>query len=321
MIKSYTMKKLISISTVILISILIFSFNKGSQKNHSVNPIVGDVSFLKKFGSLPDKNTNEDLRIKTHLEYVEGVLRNKDVSKLPAHLKQKRKHVLDLLHNYWTAGIFPRNYDYSERKPCFIDKNKRICAVGFLIEKTAGRNAAEQINTRHKYNELLAMNDNAVDRWIATSGLTKEECAMIQPTYGAPPVYTYNQIPSSYGISSSVLGGVNISVSAINALQMMKGTTGKTMPMIGLITGAGQMILGVASFPKTVRTFNGTATNESKKILSMVNIGVGTTTMILSAWNLINKKKLKERTTTLNLYSLPSERSKMNIGLSLTRRI
>src|SRR5687768_3370958 len=169
------MKKFISAAAVIIITILIFSFNRSAQKNTSVNPIIGDESFVNKFGSLPGKNTDEDLRIKTHLEYVESLLRKKDISNLPAHLKEKRLQVLNLLHSYWTAGVFPRNYDHSERKPCFIDKDKRICAVGFLIEKTAGRNAAEQINTNHKYDELLAMNDKVVDNWIATSGLTKEE--------------------------------------------------------------------------------------------------------------------------------------------------
>jgi len=315
------MKKLISAVSVILITILIFSFNKSGQKNKAVNPIIGDVSFVKKFGSLPDKNTDEDLRIKTHLEYVESLLRKKDVSNLPADLKEKRLQVLNLLRSYWTAGIFPRNYDYTERKPCFIDKDNRICAVGFLIERTAGRKVAEQINTSHKYDELLAMNDKAVDSWIATSGLTREECAMIQPTYGPPPVYTYNQIPASYGISSSVLSGVNLSLNAMNALQMIKGTNNKTIPAIGLVTGAGQVVLGIASFPKTVYGFNGAVTNESKKTLSMVNIGLGTSTMILSAWNLINKKKVKDRSTTLNVYGLPAEGSRMNIGFCLTRKI
>ena len=315
------MKKLISISTVILISILIFSFDKSGKKNQIVNPIIGDVSFVKKFGSLPGKNTDEDLRIKTHLEYVESLLRKKDISNLPAHLKEKRLKLLNLLHSYWSAGIFPRNYDYTERKPCFIDKDNRICAVGFLIEKTAGRNVAEQINGSHKYDDLLAMNDKVVTNWIANSGLTKEECAMIQPNYGPPPVYTYNQIPASYGISSSVLGGVNLSLNALNAMQMMRGTNSKTIPTIGLVTGAGQIILGVASFPKTGYGLNGAVTNESKKTLSMVNIGLGTTTMILSAWNLMNIKKLKDKMTSVNLYSLPAEGSKMNIGLCLTRRL
>ncbi|MEO6456337.1 MAG: hypothetical protein ABIN97_19830, partial [Ginsengibacter sp.] len=65
---------------------------------------------------------------------------------------------------------------------------------------------------------------------------------------------------------------------------------------------------------------SGNATNESRKTLSMINIGMGTTTVILSAWNLITRKKLKDKLTTWNVYSSPTEQSKMNIGLCFTKR-
>lgn len=319
--KMYVMKRIISVLLVAVISILIFSFDKNNNNNQAINALAGDASFVEKFHSLPDKNTDEDLRIKTHLEYAEKLLRKKNISHLSDKVKQKRFKTLDLLHAYWTTGIFPRNYDYAEsRKPCFIDKDNRICAVGYLVEKTAGRKAAEQINLKHKYDEILAMNDNAVDSWIANSGLTKEECALIQPSYGPAPVYTYNHISSSYGISSSVLGGVNLSLSALNTVQMVRPSNCKTIPVVSLVTGAGQVVLGAVSYSKNTTTLFGDATNQSKKTLSMVNIGLGTTTMILSAWNLISRKKAKEKSTSWNLYSIPAEKSKMNIGVSFAKR-
>ena len=61
--------------------------------------------------------------------------------------------------------------------------------------------------------------------------------------------------------------------------------TNKTVSIIGLITGAGQIVLGSANFPKENKGWGTNYTNESQKTLSMVNIGLGTTTMILSAWN------------------------------------
>lgn len=314
------MQKIIPILSVTLISILIFSFEK-IDNTQKINPVIGDISFIKKFGCLPDKNTNEDVRINTHLEYAESLLRKKDVSNLPALLKQTRSQLLNLLHNYWTAGIFPRNYDYTNRKPCFIDRDNRICAVGYLIEKTAGRKTAGQINTRHKYDEVLAIKDKDVDSWIANSGLTKEECAMIQPMYGPAPVYTYNHISAGYGISSSALGGINFSLNAINAIQIAKGKGGKAISKIGLFTGAGQVVLGITNFSKNAPpTWNGSTRNESQRILSMLNISIGTSTMILSAWNLIAKEKAKDKITTWNIYSYP-DRNKMNVGLNLTRKL
>ena len=40
----------------------------------------------------------------------------------------------------------------------------------------------------------MDMSDEMVDDWINNSGLTKEECAMIQPTYGPPPCNGGNKV-------------------------------------------------------------------------------------------------------------------------------
>ncbi len=150
-----------------------------------INPILGDQSYILKYGETPNETVNDQVRIATHLEYAEFVLRSKDVSAMSAEQIEKRTHLLDLLHEYWTRGIFPVNdYETDERRPCFIDHNGTICAVGYLIEQTAGRDVAELISERFLYNEILEMNDAVVINWIEECGLTREECAMIQPGYG-----------------------------------------------------------------------------------------------------------------------------------------
>jgi hypothetical protein len=306
--------KNLTIIITLTVATLFFGCNKSSvDTSQMVNPLLGDISYESKFGHKPDATTDNNLRIRTHLEYVENLLRNKDVSNLSADLKTKRNHLLDLLHNYWTNGIFPKNYDYPDQlKPCFIDKHGTICAVGYLIEQTTSRQVANEINSKHKYDELLAMNNPTVDNWVLTSGLTKEECAMIQPKYQPD-----NYISPAYGISSSILGGINLSLNTVNGIQIGKGTTNKTVPIIGLISGAGQIAFGSAMFPKN-RIFY--YTNESQKTLSMVNIGLGTTTMILSAWNLITNCKPKDKLTTWNIYSFPTQDNNTGMAFSLTRR-
>ena len=162
-----------------------FNSDRYTEKEQTINPVLGDVSFVEKYGYQPDANTDEQLRIITHFEFVENLLRQKDVSCLSPTLQQKREHLIDLFHKYKVDGKFPRNYDYDDqRRPCFIDKDNTICAVGYLVEQTSGRKAAEDINARFKYDDLLDMDDALVDNWVAQSGLTKEEVAMIQPTYG-----------------------------------------------------------------------------------------------------------------------------------------
>ncbi len=292
----------------------------------TVNPLLDDVSFSEQFGKLPDKSTNETVRVQTHLAYAEKLLRHTNASHLSTSLQQKRLHLLDLLHTYWTAGVFPRNYDYpNQRVPCFIDKDKRICAVGYLVEQTVGRQTAEAINEGHQYDEVLEMNDAAVDNWIAGSGLSKEECAMIQPTYGYyPPIsttYDYSHIPVAYGATSAVLSGANLSLTTLNFIQLSKSNSKRTAPILGLISGTGQITLGALGFPKEEKTNYGTYTNESKKKLSFLNIGVGTSTLITSIWNLATKKKKVEKSLTWNLYGRPTYSNQTEVGFHITKKI
>src|SRR3712207_6332303 len=107
------MKNLILLFTL-LVATNFLSFNKSLiNKSQLVNPILGDTSFEIKFGYKPNATTDNTLRIKTHLEYVEQLLRRKDVSGLSPELQSKRKHLLDLLHEYCKKGMFPKNYDYA----------------------------------------------------------------------------------------------------------------------------------------------------------------------------------------------------------------
>ncbi len=277
-----------------------------------MNPIIGDISFVSKYGHQPDANTDNDLRIKTHLEYVEKLLRNKNVSAMTAELQSKRKQLLDLLHTYWTAGVFPKNYDHAgRRKPCFIDRDGNICAVGYLIEQTAGSEAANEINNKHQYKELLAMNDKTVDSWIAGSGLTKRECAMIQPQYAS------NSLEPRYGVNTAIWCGVNLSLSIVNAIQLGKGVEGNSSGVIGLVSGMGQIVYGAIKFEKN--TFGGTI-NETTNVISMLNIGLGTTTMILSGVNLAANGKPKPKLTTWNIYSFPTQNQSTGLAFSVSRK-
>ena len=137
--------------TVVLSFLTIFSTftNLFSKPTQPVNQIIKDKSFVSKFGFLPTAETDEVLRIKTHLEYVEQFLRNKKTEGISATLIENRNNLLNILHQYIVEENFPSNYDYEgQRLPCFIDKNGKICAVGYLIEKSAGRGVAEDINLR-----------------------------------------------------------------------------------------------------------------------------------------------------------------------------
>jgi hypothetical protein len=324
------MKKIILLSFFAIAS---FSFlnhflSAPAIYSEAVNPLLGDAGYLARFGVQPGPDTDEDLRIRTHLEYVENLLRNKDASHLSPAMHKTRGLMLDLLREYHSAGVFPRNYDHpGKRRPCFIDKNGRICAVGYLVEKTAGRPAAAAINARHQYDDILDMDSDIVADWVASSGLTMEECAMIQPNYSFPVASPsdFNYISTAYGLSSAVLGGFNLSLNTVNAIQIATGTGTKTASIMGMASGAGQVILGAVMWPKEQTKQVGfneyTFTNESQKTLSMINIGLGTATVALSVWNLRSAKNKSSKSSSWGLYHQPLPDNQMALGVSWSKTL
>ncbi len=258
-----------------------------------VNPVVGDASYVARFGRGPTARTPDALRVQTHLAYAEQQLRRRTPAHLPAARRQRRAHLLDLLHAYWQAGVFPRNEaPDGQRHPCFIDRAGRLCAVGYLVAQTAGRPAAERINQRFQYRNLLDMHDAALRRWVAGSGLSLADCALIQPTYGPvyTPVATGNNVPVGYGAASAVLGGANAAAIALNSSAAGQ-QTGKWLPLLTMASGAAQVVLGATRFPDGPQPgFGGTPPpNESQKTLCFANLGVGTATLLFGTWNLLHR--------------------------------
>lgn len=300
--------------------------NSGLQE---VNAILHDQSFISVFGKVPEANTNEELRIKVHLFYVEKLLREKNTNTLNDAQKVNRLLVLDLLHKYWVAGIFPKNEKFAgERKPCFIDAEGRICAVGYLIKQTKGRKLAEEINLKYQYDFVLDMHEQAINSWANEFGLTLEECAMIQPTYG--PIYSetdYAGISSGYWFTSATATAGNSFINTINLIDLFnsKKNNGR-LPFFGLVTGTGQIVLGLANIRKksVIARINGPTTYVSyahQNSLSAFNIFSGTATIVTSFLNLNADIRNKKRKTAFAIYSYPLYKNCMVSGISFTRRL
>lgn len=297
------------------------------QPLQHVNALLLDESYETTFGSSPDASSNEQVRIKTHLLYVEQLLRTASVKGLTVSQFLNRSTILDILAEYIEAGQFPTNRDYpGERRPCFIDADGNTCAVGHLIEQTKGRELAEAINANHQYDFLLDMNEPAIENWAKEYGLTLQECAMIQPTYGPSPdsETTYADIKSGYGISSGLFGGGNIAISVANFSGRSKSS--RTLSYIGLATGTGQLVMGIANIKRTrfEPVINGEGTFVSyrkQNNLSYANIAAGTTAIISSIINLSMHKKNTDRRNAMGLYSYPNNNNSVTMGLSFSRRI
>ncbi|MDR6806638.1 hypothetical protein J2Y45_003830 [Dyadobacter sp. BE34] len=316
------MKTFVTTAFAILLFLCVWTERRSTDG--TINPIIGDVSFEKKYGTIPNADTDDQVRIAAHLEYTEKELRKRDVSQLSAQMRSKRMHLLDLLRDYRSAGLFPKNYERNERKPCFIDQNGTICAVGYLIEQTAGRAAAEDINSRHKYDTILEMNDRKVDEWIAGSGLSKEECAMIQPQYAPGATQNVNNVKPSYAISSTLLMGVNVASTVVNGIQVATGSMRGGAPALGIIGGTGQITMGIIGYKKKadgsgmIRTTN--YGNNSQRSVSMLNMAVGSLTIGMSIWNIAAHKKQVERRSVWDIRSFPDAYGKSGVALAFTHK-
>lgn len=320
--KGIQMKRLtFSFSVLTLVFIWIYH-TAATDYNPAINSVIGDISYVKKFGHLPATGTDENLRIKTHLAYAEMLLRSNEYLSLDPETRLKRETLLGHLHDYWVAGIFPRNYDRkNERSPCFIDKEGNICAVGYLVEKSAGRQMAENINKEFKYSKIADMNSALLAEWIADNGLTKEEAAIIQPSYDWQPApqeapEKTNRISASYGISSGILGTLNLSAAGFQFFN----PSHKLIAKVGLVTGAVQAGLGVASLQRHRHTSSQPDAKDSRRTLSAANIGLGVGTMLLSSWNLIVQKPKREKQFSWNLYGVPLNEHDSAVAFSIKRK-
>jgi hypothetical protein len=131
------------------------------------------------------QNLSETEWIRLHLSLVEHTLRNRVSPVLTATQRANRLNALDHLHEYWMAGRFPQNENYTFRTPIFIDKHNIFCAVGYLVKTSGHEDISRMIAAKTNLAYVKEMHYFELDRWAADNGFTKDELAWIQPGY--PP--------------------------------------------------------------------------------------------------------------------------------------
>ncbi len=136
-----------------------------------------------------DPAAADGARVRAHLARAERALRIRDVSRLGPTQRLARGHVLDVLHAYWTAGVFPHNHDFpAGRRPSFVDEHGTRCAMAYVIEAAGGGALVQRVATtaNHSYVRQLA-GDPELAGWLERNGMTLEEAARVQPDYGYHP--------------------------------------------------------------------------------------------------------------------------------------
>ncbi len=209
----------------------------------TVNRIIGDAGYVARFGEPPSAIADEDVRIVSHLTFVEERLRERAHPSLTPGQQRLRRKALDHLRAYRSAGTFPRNtHRTGERTPVFIDEHGRICAVGYLIEQTAGRDAAEQINERYRYSYVDDMELPWLHQWAVMHGLSVRELAMIQPKYSPPPGEE-EKMDGKIEVASI---GLNVSSTLVNAWMMSRQRSSALAAGAGLVAGGAGLAIGLS---------------------------------------------------------------------------
>lgn len=139
-------------------------------------------------------------KIRAHLEATEKRLRE-----VP-NASPQRLATLDRLHAYWTRGQFPLNTKIAGQVPVFIDERGTACAVAQLVIDSGASELAHRIKDTDNNGYLLELKVPGLTEWIATSGLTAEELAAIQPTYEKPHGCTSWRQSAGMGIGPAATG-------------------------------------------------------------------------------------------------------------------
>ena len=100
------------------------------------------------------------------------------------YLAYKRQMQLERLRGYMHRGLFPVNEGQSnEAVPIFVDQRKTHCAVGYLMHVDGKDGEVAEVVGSNNLVKVMDANVTGLTNWVRSSGLTREEAAMIQPGY------------------------------------------------------------------------------------------------------------------------------------------
>ncbi len=211
--------------TTFVFSLLIFSLAVFSQTTQqpTVREQLENLNSYWKQNSVNDPVLQESIPlnadvtlIKMHLSLVEKTLRKKEATDLSLEQRDNRNHCLDILHDYWTNGVFPINTGHKERTPYFIDNFGTACAVGQLMISTGFENVAKKIHSENNFAYVRDLNAQypELKLWADAYGFEVDELAWIQPTYGCTSICAPGEKRnvSCYGYYDGCAGNPNISV-------------------------------------------------------------------------------------------------------------
>jgi hypothetical protein len=186
---------------------------------------------------------SEQTRLRAHFDSVDGELRTANVAGLNAQQRAMRVKLIAWLRDYRNAGSFPENDRFADRAmPFFRDSHATLCAMAYLVDRSGRGDIVDHI-ARTRNNAFIheLVDDAQLVDWLKNSGLTVDEAARIQPTYGPPPVIVDNpdRVSSNYALLSMGLGGA-----ALGSIGMNVFSPSRFSNALGFIAGVAAIAAG-----------------------------------------------------------------------------
>ena len=169
--------------------------------------------------------------IKLHLKVTEARLLTEDTRHLSAAQRNARLTALRHLRNYWQREEFPQNIvNPVRREPYFRDHTGRLCALAYLVEMSGRSDIVDDLFRTNNTVFVKDVMEGPLLEWIHENGFSKDEAALIQPTYGGggffggsprPPTFLGTLLPYLWlllGIVAFVFleYGAHVFIAALN---------------------------------------------------------------------------------------------------------
>jgi hypothetical protein len=133
-------------------------------------------------------------------------------------LAARRAQMISWLRAYYEAGVFPTDAD---GKPISVFKDARgvRCPMAELITRSGRGDLVDQIAMVDNKLRLADVHDGELHDWMASSGLTIEEIAMVQGAMDIDYAWMRQEAPNAEVIMArgQVRGRLETAVTALNA--------------------------------------------------------------------------------------------------------
>ncbi len=234
----------------------------------------------------------ETARIRARLVAVERSLRAKDVSAWSPTERIARSRNLEVLHEYWVRGVFPRNTSVpGARVPIFVDRYGTRCAMAYLIERSGRSDLVARVAGTNNYAWIRDLKaDPELVAWLRANGLTVGEAALIQPSYDGgwfTPPPDAGAASVGYKTTTGVAVGASVVTLALNIARTR--VSPKLSAVLGIASGAMGLAAGEPNLSKT----------GSRRALGFVNTGVGAASVLLGVYRFTRAPRTTSRASAV----------------------